>query len=147
MAAIKITKDAFETLLNQYKENISKELMDCLDDDNFAVLNEKIMKIEFPEMGKKKKAKKVKSDEPKMKSGYILFSSDFRKTVASKMKSTEIMKEAGIKWKTLDNDTKTEWAEKAKQLYAEAVEEYKKTHPDYNPEEKKKKNEKKSKEN
>ncbi len=134
-----MNKTTFENVVKEYKGLISKVLKESLNDADFKKVNEKVMAVSFPTASlKKTKAKKVKTDEPKLKTGYILFSVDFRKKASPDMKSTEIMKEAGKKWKTISEEDKKKWNTKALDMFAKEVAEYKKTHPDYNPAPKKK---------
>ena len=92
----------------------------------------------------KSRGKKTKSDAPKKVSGYIIFLKDFRKNNKD-MNSKDIVKAAGSEWSELDKESKKVWTDKANEMFEEAVQVYKETHPDYDPEEKKKANNKSDK--
>jgi hypothetical protein len=81
------------------------------------------------EIVKEDKPKKKKSDKPKVKrvSGYILFQKAMRDEAVQtleesrtddsvKIKQSQVMSELGKMWKSLDDDEKKEWNNKAAEL-------------------------------
>ena len=115
------------------------EMLKTLELDNNEILS-KILEMPHPKISKGRE-KKVKSDEPKKVSGYIVFSNDFRSKQEG-LTSKEIIRAASEVWKTLNDESKKVWTEKANISFAEAVKAYKETHPHYEPENKSKKEKK-----
>ena len=110
--------------------------LDCGNDDIYT----KLLTAPIPEipkdLTKSKKEKKVKSDAPRRKSGYILFSNDFRlkaKNSGTTMNSKDLMRAAGDEWKVLDDEQKKIWTILSQVRFDEDVNLYQETHPDYDP--------------
>lgn len=74
--------------------------------------------------------KKQKTDEPKKKTGYILFSQDIRKK-SNDISSKDCVRAAGDAWRKMDTKEKENWDMKANEQFEKDISEYKKVHPEY----------------
>ena len=114
--------------------DITKELAcvwKALSDEERKTWNDKAKEANESdsEIVKEDKPKKKKSDKPKVKrvSGYILFQKAMRDEAVQtleesrtddsvKIKQSQVMSELGKMWKSLDDDEKKEWNNKAAEL-------------------------------
>ena len=104
----------------------AKEMKDVVADNNVVEAAKQEVQQEVKAKKAKKSSKNADSDDEKPKtkriSGYIIFSKAMREEAKAalaensdeKVKNSDIMTELGKMWKTLDDEEKEAWNEKAK---------------------------------
>jgi hypothetical protein len=137
--------EALNKLVKKIKENLSEEVSEEIGEiDVSSFVKTSVKKVTsdlsdvFEEIVSSKaskektstKAKKDKNSPKGARNAYIIFSSENRAQVVEEnpeMKSTEIVQELARLWKEADDETKSEYQEKAasdKERFAQEMEEY-----------------------
>lgn len=116
-----------------------KAIIKLLDLD--TELASKIEDLEMPTLGKGKTGGKNKDGFPRKVPGYMLFCNSYRDEVRDsdgKLENPkEVMSNAAAQWKTMEEEGKKGWLEKAEKAYEEAKSEFMSENPDYETKSKK----------